>query len=222
MNALSGRLALLPLLILLSDYCSADWILVKDKEGIQIYTQKTAEPPFAMAKGVITIEAEPKAILKILDNNSNHPKWVPYLQESRKLQTTSNTERLEYNLFNAPWPASNRDFVFRAKAIPSNRKNTLTYSMKSEPSPLMPEQKDIVRGILHESTFKLTQLESDKTRVELLFQADPQGWIPNWIINIVQRAWPYKVLKHLRTETLSNSKNAAPSEIEGSTDPVGR
>jgi len=210
MNALSGRLALLPLLILLSDYCAADWIQVKDKEGIQIYTQETAESPFVMAKGIITIEAKPEAILKVLDNNSNHPKWVPYLQESRKLQTISNTERLEYNLFNAPWPASNRDFIFRAKAIPSGHNNILTYSMKSEPSPLMPEQKDIVRGILHESTFKLTQLESGKTKVELLFQADPQGWIPNWIINIVQRAWPYKVLKGLRTETLSNTPNTTP------------
>jgi len=203
MNRLLGCIVLLPLLILLSNNCSADWIQVTDKEGIQIYTQGVTGSPLVIAKGIITIEAKPEAILRVLDNNSNHPKWVPYLQESRQLQTISDTERLEYNLFNAPWPASNRDFVFRVKAISSSHKNSLLYSMKSEVNPLMPVQENRVRGILHESTFKLTLLSSGNTKIELLFQADPQGWIPNWIVNIVQKAWPYKVLKGLRKQVLS-------------------
>jgi len=204
MNALPGRPTLLLLLILLPAYCSADWVQIKDKEGIQIYTRDVVGSPIVMAKGIITIDAQPETILKILDNNANHPNWIPYLQTSRRLQVISDTERLEYNLFDAPWPASNRDFVFRVKAIPGRHKNSLLFSMKSEPSPLMPEQQGIVRGMLYESTFRLTPLKSGKTEVELLFQADPRGWIPNWITNIAQRAWPYKVLKELRTQTLSN------------------
>ncbi|MFC1602076.1 START domain-containing protein [Pseudomonadota bacterium] len=213
MKAFLGYSTLL-FLILLPDYCTADWIPVKEKEGIQIYTRKVTGTPPVMAKGIVIINAKPAAILAVLDNNSNHPKWIPYLQASRKLQTVSDTERLEYNLFDAPWPASNRDFVFRVKAIPSNRKDILIYSMKSEFSPLMPEQKNIVRGTLHESTFKLTQLGTDKTKVELLFQADPRGWIPNWIVNIVQRAWPYKVLKGLRAQTLSDKQHGEVATAE--------
>jgi len=205
MDALPGRSTRLLLLILLPGYCAADWTQVKDKEGIQIYTQEITGSPIIMAKGVIIIDAKPEVILKVLDNNTNHPQWIPYLQESRQLQAISDTERLEYHLFKAPWPASNRDFVFRVKAIPSSHKETLLYSMKTEVNPLMPEQQGIVRGILHESTFILTQLKPGKTEVKLLFQADPQGWIPNWIINIVQKAWPYKVLKGLRRQTLSNT-----------------
>ncbi len=208
MNALPERSILLLLLTLLPGYCTADWVQASDKEGIQIYTRKIAGSPIVMAKGIITIDAKPATILKILDNNANHPKWIPFLQESRQLQLISNTERLEYNLFDAPWPASNRDFVFRVKAIPSRHNKSLIFSIKSEPSPLMPKQQGIVRGILHESTFRLTPLKSGKTEVELLFQADPRGWIPNWITNIVQRAWPYKVLKGLRTQTLSNKQGS--------------
>ena len=193
------------LLILLPDYCGADWTSVKSKEGIQIYTREVTGTPIVMAKGFVIIDAKPEVILAILDDNNNHPKWVPYLQISRRLQTVSDTERLEYSLFDAPWPASNRDFVFRVKALPSSRKNTLIYSMKSEASPLAPEQKGVVRATLHESTFKLTRLGSGRTEVEFLFQADPQGWIPNWIVNILQRAWPYKVLKNLRLQALSDN-----------------
>jgi len=203
MTVLLERAVLLLLLTLLPGYSAADWVQVKDKEGIQIYTQEASGSPIIMAKGIVMIEASPKAILKVLDNNSDHPKWVPYLQESRQLQADSDMERLEYNLFNAPWPASNRDFVFRVKAMTGGDEKTLLYSMSSELTPLMPEQEGVVRGTLHASTFRLTRLESGKTEVELLFQADPRGWIPNWIINIVQRAWPYKVLKGLRMQVLS-------------------
>lgn len=197
------RIFSLILLSILPGYSIADWVQVKESEGIQIYTQERSESPIVMAKGIVIIDVKPKVILKVLDNNSSHPKWIPYLRESRQLQVISDTERLEYNLFDAPWPASNRDFVFRVKAIPSNHKNILLYSMKAELSPLMPEQKNIVRGMLRESTFKLTRLTSGKTEVELLFQVDPKGWIPNWIVNIVQRVWPYKVLKGLRAQALS-------------------
>jgi len=202
MNAVLIRLILITLLVLLSGDCLAEWRQVKEQEGIRIYTQQITGSDLVIAKGIIAIEAEPEAILKILDNNQKHPQWIPYLQASRKLQTLSNTERLEYNLFNAPWPASNRDFVFRVKAIQSDNKNILIYRMRSETTPLMPEQKGIVRGILHESTFKLTRLEPNRTEVELLFQADPRGWIPTWIVNFVQTAWPYKVLKGLREQTM--------------------
>ena len=211
MKAFLGHSALL-LLILLPNYCTADWIQVKDKDGIQIHTQKVMGTPAVMARGIVIIKANPEVILAVLDNNSRHSQWVPYLQESRRLQSISDTERLEYNLFDAPWPESNRDFVFRAKAIPSGHKSVSIYSMKSEFSPQMPEQKGIVRGTLHESTFKLTQLGADKTEVELLFHADPRGWIPNWIVNIVQRAWPYKVLKGLRAQTLSNKQHEEPAK----------
>lgn len=201
-----SSLALLLLLALLPGHSSADWVAVKDSEGIIIYTQEVPGNAIIMARGLVIIDAGPEAILRVLDNNREHPKWIPYLRESRQLQVISDTERLEYNLFDAPWPASNRDFVFRAKAIPSNHKDVLLYSMRSEPSPLMPEQENIVRGTLHESRFKLTRLPSGKTEVELLFQADPKGWIPNWIINIVQQAWPYKVLKGLRAQVLSSEQ----------------
>ncbi len=202
MNGALIRLIAIALLALLSGDCLAEWRQVKKQGGIQIYTQQIAGSALVIAKGIVTIEAKPEVILKILDNNQEHPQWIPYLQTSRKLQILSDRERLEYNLFNAPWPASNRDFVFRVKAIHSGNKNILIYRMTSEATPLMPEQKGIVRGILHESTFKLTRLEANKTEVELLFQADPRGWIPTWIVNFIQTAWPYKVLKGLRERVL--------------------
>lgn len=190
------------LLLLTPLFSVADsWELVKNQDGIRIYTKQVADSPIIMAKGIVIIDAAPEAIAQVLDDNTNHPKWIPYLKTSRQLQFISDKERLEYNLFDAPWPASNRDFVFRVTSVPGKQKHSTIFSMKSESAPLMPEQEGIVRGLLLESRFELTAMAPGKSQVTLLFQTDPRGWIPAWIVNIMQQAWPYKVLKGLRTQT---------------------
>ena len=191
-----------------SDYCSAgntsdDWKEVKNQDGISVYTKKRLGSSIVIAKGLVTIDASPEAIVRVLDDNAGHVKWIPYLLESRQLEAITDKERLEYNLFDAPWPASNRDFVFHVTAYPGEQHDSIVFKMKSESNPLMPEQDGIIRGALLESTFRLNKLEPNKTQVELLFQADPKGWIPLWVVNIVQRAWPFKVLKGLRERVAS-------------------
>lgn len=182
---------------------ATDWEEVKNKDGIRIYTREVTDSPILIARGICVVEANAEAVLTVLDDNYSHPKWVPFLVESQRLETLSRTERLEYNRFDAPWPATDRDFVYRAKATADKDNRVIVFSMKSEPSPLKPEQEDKVRGTLLESTFTLTALSPTQTQVELRFHADPNGWIPAWITNLIQRAWPYYVLKGLRTEVQS-------------------
>ncbi|HEC16701.1 MAG TPA: hypothetical protein ENI99_09070 [Sedimenticola sp.] len=194
-------------------YCSSanaddGWTEVKNRDGIGIFTKQSPDSPIVLAKGLVIIEASPEAIVEVLDDNGGHTEWIPYLLESRRLEAVDDRERLEYNLFDAPWPASDRDFVFRVTAHPGEQQGRIVFRMKSETSPLMPERDGIVRGVLLESTFRLTRLGPDKTRVELLFQADPKGWIPLWVVNIVQRAWPFRVLQRLRERVAAST--AAP------------
>jgi hypothetical protein len=62
----------------------------------------------------------------------------------------------------------------------------------------MPEQKGMVRAQLIESYYTLTALNKQQTNVELVFHADPKGWVPIWIVNIIQRVLPYMILKNLK------------------------
>jgi hypothetical protein len=188
---------------------SPDWKEVKNRDGIQVYTRGTSDSPILIARGLCQIDAGAEAILKVLDDNASHSRWVPFLLESRRLKTLSRTQRLEYNLFSAPWPASDRDFVYRAEAVPGEN-GAVLFSMRSQSSPLMPEQEDTVRGTLLESTFHLTPLTPSRTQVELRFHADPNGWIPDWITNIIQRHWPYLVLKGLRAEVMASQGQGTP------------
>jgi len=176
----------------------SDWQKIKDEDGILVYSAAVNGSDIIKVKTKVIIDAPLARIRQILDDAPQRHQWVPYLDHSKVLQYLSDTQRLEYSLFDAPWPASNRDFVYRIR-LQYQQNDQLVFRMTSEQSPLMPEQAGIIRAELVESVYTLTRLQPQQTRVELVFHADLRGWLPVWIINIVQRALPFRMLKNLRT-----------------------
>ncbi|MDH5471982.1 MAG: START domain-containing protein [Gammaproteobacteria bacterium] len=178
---------------------SPAWTLVKDKQGIQVFTHKTTDRDILKVKTQITINADIHQIQAILNDISHRKNWIPYLNNSTIIYSFSATEKLEHAHFSAPWPASDRDFVYRIRLLHED-KNKLIYYMTSEDSPLLPVHNDIIRAKLIESRYTLSALNEQQTQVELIFHADPKGWLPVWIINIIQKTLPYLILRNLRDQ----------------------
>jgi hypothetical protein len=173
------------------------WQETKNAEGIQVFSRHLPDDPVVQVKAVTVIDAAITRIVDVLDNHAEHPKWVPYLKESRVLQSFSATEKLIYNHFDAPWPATDRDYVYRVH-FSQNGEGVITYTMKSEETALMPEQPGIVRAQLLEGIYTLVPTSETQTKVEFSFYADPRGHLPGWLEHIVQRNFPYNSLRGLR------------------------
>ncbi len=180
-----------------------EWQEVKSSDGIQIYTAKANDTPIIKVKAVALLDASLNRVVAILDDETQYSKWVPYLSEAKVLQRDSAAERLVYNVFNAPWPVRDRDFVYRL-VISSHTETIITYVMESEISSFMPEQKGVIRASLLESTYSLTMLNDNQTHVELIFHADARGRLPIWIVNIAHRSFPYDAIKGLRAQLESS------------------
>jgi len=69
--------------------------------------------------------------------------------------------------------------------------------MASVESVLMPIDENNIRADLFETIYTLTAIDKETTAVMLTFHADPKGWVPNWIVNIIQRKFPFRILKNL-------------------------
>lgn len=197
---------LLLALILLPQSVTGDteprWVKAKEKDGISVYISDVTGSDIIKVKTRITIDAAMNHIHTILNKVSERKNWIPYLAESRILQNVSETEKLEYSRFSAPWPASDRDFVYRMTLLQQDE-HIISYRMVSEINMHMPESPGVVRADLIESVYTLTAITPQQTRVELIFHADPKGWLPVWIINIIQKTLPYLMLKNLRTTATS-------------------
>jgi len=175
------------------------WEEVRDTDGIKVFIGRIADEPIAMVKTEVIIDAGLGRIKEALDDVAGRVKWVPYLSESRILQELTPTEKLHYDRFAAPWPAADRDIVYRGTTVRESDREVV-YAMKSESASSLPEQKGVIRAQLLESSYSLTALNESQTRVELIFHADPRGWLPLWIVNIIHRAFPFRVLENLREQ----------------------
>lgn len=176
---------------------SKQWHQVTDDEGIQVYIIDMPNTDIVKAKAIIEIKSPLIKIRQELDDISSRHEWVPFLNQSKLIIVKSASMRLEYSLFVAPWPASNRDFVYSLDLVNESR-DKLVYKMHSVKSKHMPEDENYVRGEIFESVYTLTKINENLTRVELSYHADPKGWLPSWIVNIIQRVLPYKILRNLR------------------------
>ena len=173
------------------------WQKIKEKDDVTVYAQNIRGSDVVKVKTEVLINAGMEEIKSILDDLDNRKNWVPYLKESRVLKRYSDNETLEYSLFLSPWMASNRDFVYQRKLL-HRGKAKIIFAMNVKQSELMPEQDGVVRADLIESKYTLTALSDKQTRVELVFHADPKGWLPDWVINIIQKALPFIMLRNLK------------------------
>jgi len=169
-----------------------EWKLEKDDGDIKVYVIAVENTDIIKAKSVATLNASLEEIKKILDDIEHRHEWVPFLKKSSLLRQNSENNKIEYSVFSAPWPASDRDFVYSLEQT-TNTSNQQVYEMYSVKISSMPEN---------------TAVNSNVTRIELIYHADPKGWLPNWIINIIQKVLPYKILKNLRDRLRSQTSTS--------------
>ncbi len=197
-----SRASLIPLLFLLTTavYAEKDeseWQQVRDENEIQVYTLDMQASEIIKAKAIAIIDAPLNEIQQLLEDFAQRHEWVPYLKQSQLVEAIDENQRIEYSHFRAPWPASDRDFVYRVKLL--HRSETMIhYQMTSVRSAKVPEQEGMIRAELIESAYRLSAIDERTTRVELIYHADPKGWLPNWLVNMIQVALPYRVLSNLK------------------------
>lgn len=177
------------------------WELVKDSDNIQTYTIVSDKTDIVKAKARAVFDASLVDVKTVLNEVGERYLWVPYLLESSIISELNENKRIEYSLFKAPWPASNRDFVYSHEIVETSDKS-IFYKMESVSLKQQAEISGVVRGEVMESSYRLKSVGNNKTEIELIYHVDPKGWLPNWIVNIIQRALPYKILFNLRNKLI--------------------
>ena len=174
------------------------WKLQHEENSIQVYTLDVKKSDLLKARAVAVITAPMKDIQQVIDDIDNRHEWVPYLRKSERVAVISDTRRIEYSVFKAPWPASDRDFVYELQILKATE-NYLIYKMVSVDNALVAEKNSIIRAELFECVYSLTAISENTTGIEVIYYADPKGWLPDWLVNIIQVKFPYRILLNLQS-----------------------
>ncbi|MBF0207451.1 MAG: hypothetical protein HQK53_11235 [Oligoflexia bacterium] len=187
---------------------SDNWKFIATKDGIHLFEKGDGDESPMAFRGIGILNAPIYAVLHALREVESSYLWTPNLIQKKMVKENNYLDAITYNVNHLPWPATDRDSLLHSVLKVDNsldKKNKfINVLTKSVLHSDYPELKDKVRGVLHSSNFILRQLGPNTTYVDLDAHFDPRGLIPKWLVNYVQRDWPYKFLKGLEKRALEN------------------
>lgn len=174
-----------------------DWKLVKQKDGIRIYTAHQKESPILAYRIETTIKGDLKQVYQQVVDFQGNKKFLDTVEEIRVLQKKPGEKVLVYMLFDLPWPFSDRDFVNRMDMEVGRD----TIVLRSSPAKDVVEPKDgVVRIRKFSERWLLTNHKEKGTKLSLQGYADPGGALPAWIINRFVVREPHALVEGIKDQ----------------------
>lgn len=177
------------------------WESISDQDGISVFRKSFPDSEVKGVGGEGIVEASVGKILWVLLDNEHKAEWVDKFQSTKTLATPNELSNIQYASFSMPFPVTDRDFVYRYDFSVDKAMNAVIVGVKSVEHPDAPAEKTVgVRGNIVFGRYILIPKGPNQTFVKAEYLADPKGLLPTWVVNLVQRHWPYKTLMGLRKQ----------------------
>jgi hypothetical protein len=188
-------------LVLLSCFASAaigqyNWKLSKNDGGIKVYLSEVKHSKFKNIKVECTLEGTYDKLMAILNDVTNQKNWVYNNISSTILQRINSNEFYYYSKTYLPWPMTNRDAVIHLKMNKDSLNRFLTISAVSEPG-YTAEKKGLVRVPRSNVSWYVTMPSAKTISIVYIFDAEPGGSLPAWVVNMFTDKGPYESFKKL-------------------------
>lgn len=177
------------------------WEESTEKDGIKIFrADRHKETGIVPIKAQTTLNYSMPKILSVLADTNRKMEWIPQLIAARIVEQKSKYERIEYARYDSPWPFYDRAFVIATKGRYDKEKNSVFIDIQSTEHPSVPLNPEHVRGKTYIGSVYMKGLSKEKTFFEITLLTDFKGNIPTWIINMVQKKWPFKMFDNLKKQ----------------------
>jgi hypothetical protein len=173
-----------------------NWKLDKEKDGIQIYFSETAASKFKSVKVECTLEGNYDKLIGILTNVDHYKDWVYKTKTSRLLKKPSANELYYYTETSLPWPMLNRDVVIHVEIEKDSQLRFIKVTSINEPHYLA-----VIPGkvrVPHLLIDWYATMPTPKTiHIVYIFEINPGGDLPAWMVNLFADKGPYETFKKL-------------------------
>lgn len=178
------------------------WKKIAEEDNIQVFSRKSDNSllPFK-AEGMI--EANVDDILAALKNHKTKNKWSPKLKNVKLHKQLAEDEYVFSEYYKTPWPASDREFLLKG-SIKEISPNKYQLKAKSINDNKLKDDSHVQANVKVINVI-IEKVSENKTKLEFEFHGDMKGWMPIWLMNIIQKKWPLRFIQGLRKYTASNS-----------------
>lgn len=190
--------------IIPSQFQNLQWEVVTEKNNVKVYSPIK----FKHASGIVPVKFEGivkhhiSKVLSVMADDSRKYEWVPRAKQIIKLEEINSADFTSYYRYDSPWPFSDRDFIIKNEGYFDESSLTVSVKLYSVDHPKDPARNhnETVRGTSYGGYVIISPLSYESTKIEMTLMNDFGGNIPTWIINIVQKKWPYSFIRNLRKQ----------------------
>jgi len=177
------------------------WKLVRNKNGIHVYTASTEKSKFKSIRVQTVLEGTILKLMQILGDISKHPEWVYKAKSATIVKQISPNEFIYYTETTLPWPASNRDAIIHLTMVPDTAQHALNIIAFSEPD-LLEKKEGLVRIPYTNAKWHVTESNNQIT-IDYVFEVDPGGDLPAWLVNMMADKGPFESFNKLKIKLKS-------------------
>ena len=174
----------------------SNWNLIRNEDWIQVYEANMNHSEFKQVKVVCTIEGTYDKLLKVVNNVGNLKNWIYNTKSATMLRKASENEYYYYTETFLPWPLQNRDAAVHIKWYRDSLNRFLKIEGVGVPD-YVPVAKGKIRVPRSANTWLVTMTGLNKLHIVYVFEADPGGSLPSWLVNALVNKGPYESFKKL-------------------------
>jgi len=184
---------------------AAEWELVKQEDGITVYTQSVRGSEFLAFKGETVVEGSVDALVAVLYDTKGAPVWLHQCLFSMTLEEVSFEENYIFQIYDLPFPAGNREVVLHTRLswtqdgamVESTEVNGFCDSHPVERCRYVQEA-DLTRIERSRGSYLFIAEENNRTKVIWQQHIEPGGYLPDWLVNALVVDVPFNSLSRLR------------------------
>lgn len=155
------------------------WTLRLQKNGVNVSTQQVKGSSIDRFKATAVIEADYETVKDFILDYPNYPQWYENYKSGSILKRQGGGELLVRFIIKTPFPIKDRESVNQVFIKQNNK--SITIRLESQPN-LIAQSKGLVRMSISSGEWKLVKA-GNRTKVSLIYHADPEIPIPSWIAN---------------------------------------
>ncbi|QBM17906.1 hypothetical protein MARI_20270 [Marinobacter sp. JH2] len=174
---------------------SEHWVLQKHEENIRIYTMDQPGSGFRAFKAVADLNVPLNNLMAVMINPESCKEWVHNCTESFAFGNGDFHDRYAYSVNDMPWPVSDRDYVLRIRTRGNADTSEIIMDLNATPG-MRAETNSRVRVDVSNTLYRFTPFEQG-THMVWVQHTEPNGALPEWLVNQLVIDIPVKSLKAL-------------------------
>jgi hypothetical protein len=190
------RLVLSGILLAINVSVQAQWSLVKDKDGIKVYTSDTGTSSIKSVKTVATVKGTCQKLIALFRDIEKQTQWVYAAKQAILIKKVADNELLYYVETALPWPTKNRDAAVRMIIEENPAGDKVKISTIGEPSAI-PLKNGKVRVAQFKGIWEAEAREDGNIHIEYRLDLDPGGNLPAGVVNLFVAKGPYESFVNL-------------------------